>query len=590
MPRKSTKTVARKPAKDADQKVSENLRKIYENPDGSMPDMSTISRQAGGQWWRVLLRSAAVLGCIAVGMWIWDTQIKPRLYFQNELAVDLTGPAAVAPGATAQYTVRYRNPGTSEIKEATLYLEHPSEFMVLSSSKPLSVNGSKIVLGSLRGNEGGEVTVTGLWAADFATTSTLRALLSYTPANFSSVFEKESSLDVATSESAIKFAWTTPAAVSVGKKTSLGLTISAPAVFATGTRLQLLVPSEFSLSASEPTNNGNIATEWVVSTTTNKFTLSITGAYSATSSAPFSAVVRGFVSGTPVILAKNTQFTDGVVKESPAIQVSVLEHSDMVSAAPGTVLPIKVRVMNPEVNALTNAVVVLNITAPSYQNKSILNWEKFIDSYDGSIKGQQLSPELRRGVITWTSKEIKDLANLASGATVPFEVSIPIKSSAETNLGNFASSTIMVTAELRNGSDLIATSEPVLINITSDTVLSTKADRVDNTYIVIWLLNNTYHELTDVQIEGDLYGDFIWDEKAASVPVGKIAFDSKTKKLMWTIPKLVTSVDVAALKGHLIFAKINPTQKNLSSVIKLTATDAETGDTITLSAPAIKAP
>ena len=128
-----------------------------------------------------------------------------------------------------------------------------------------------------------------------------------------------------------------------------------------------------------------------------------------------------------------------------------------------------------------------------------------------------------------------------------------------------------------------------IINIISDAAFTAKAERVDTGYNVTWLLTNSFHELKDVRVEGDLYGNFTWDESSVAVPAGKITFDPKTKKLTWTIPKLVTSVDTAALKFPLNFAKINPTQKDLSGPITLTAIDAETGGTISLSVPAIKA-
>ncbi len=590
MPRKSTKkTETTGKAKAADKKISENLRKIYENSDGSMPDMSTMERKRGGQIWRALLSLGVLAGLFLLGFWAWNTQINPRLNFANELAVDLTGPTLVAPGVTSEYTVRYRNPGSSDVEKATLYFEHPAGFIILSSSKPMSEDGQQISIGNLDSNASGEVKISGIWAVDFNTTSTLNALLSYIPENFSSVFEKKNSIDVVANQQSVQFAWTAPAASNIGKQTSVGLTVKSALPFAPNTRLQITPPSEFAVASSEPKSDDLGMYEWKMPTSTNNFTVNIKGVFSTSSTQPFTAAVRGFVSTTSVILGKSAQSAGGVVKESPTIQLTVLDRSDMVSAAPGTVLPIKILVNNLSTNAFNNSSITLNITAPSYQNKSILDWQKFVDQNDGAIKGEQLSAELRRGIITWTGKEIKQLNNFAIGATIPISVSIPIKSGADTDLSNFASSTIMITAEWRDNGFLAGTSEPVIVNIVSDTKLSAKAERADNTYNVTWLLTNSFHELKDVRVEGDLYGNFTWNESAASVPAGKITFDQKTKKLIWTIPKLVLNLDSAALKFPLSFEKINPTQKDLSSVIKLTATDVETEETITLSAPALKA-
>lgn len=590
MPRKSTKkiTPAAGKAKAADKKVSENLRKIYENPDGSMPDMSTIDRTRTHRVWRALLSICVLGGIMVLGYWAWNTQINPRLAFENELAVDLSGPTMISPGSTAEYTVRYRNPGDSEVETATLYFEHPKNFIVVSSSKPIESDGQKIQLGALGGNQSGEVKVSGIWATDFGTTSTLSALLSYTPANFSSVFEKKNSIEVVASQSALQFMWSAPAALSVGKQTSISVTIKSPLSFAEDTRLQLAVPNDFSVASADPKSNDLGGYEWKLPTSTNNFTVNIKGTFNASSSDAFSATVRGFASTTPVILGASVQTASVTPVNDSPIQVTVLDKADEAVAMPGTNLPIKISVTNPGTAPIANGVVVLNIAAPSSQNKSILNWEKFVDEYDGAIKGQQISPALRRGLITWTSAEIKGLANFAPGATIPITVSIPIKNNNETTLTNFVSSTIMVTAEFRNGSELVATSEPVIVTIISDTQLSAKVERTDNTYEVAWIVNNSFHELKDVRVEADLYGDFTWDQASASVPAGSLTFEPQTKKLIWNIPQLPTNVDVAELKFNLPFTKINPTQKDLSSSIKLTATDAETGETITLSAPGIK--
>lgn len=590
MPRKSTKnSETTSKAKSADKKVSENLRRIYENADGSMPDMSTMEHKRGGQLWRALLSLGVLAGLFLLGFWVWNTQVNPRLHFANELAVDVAGPMVVSPGSIAEYTVRYRNPGKSDVEAATVYFEHPAGFLIISSSKPMSDDGQKISIGNVRSNENGEIKIRGTWAVDYNTTSTLSAVLSYTPENFSSVFEKNNSIEVVASEPTMQFAWTAPVTSNIGKQTSVGVTVKSTVPFAPHTRLQIIQPSEFSISAVEPKNSEQGIYSWDLPTSTNSFTVNFKGSFAATSTQAFSAIVRGFVSTTPVVLGKSVQTASGVVKESPVVRVSVLDHSDMVSAAPGTPLPITITVQNLSTNTYNNASIVLSITAPSYQNKSILDWSKFVDENNGEIKGEQLTAELRRGIITWTGKEIAQLKNFTVGTSIPVTVSIPIKSSSITDLSNFASSTIMVTAELRDNGFLVGeVSDPVIITITSDTQLSAKAERTDNTYAVTWLVTNSFHELKNVQIEGDLYGNFALNEREATVPVGKISFDSKTKKLLWTIPKLTTNVDVAALKFSLVFDKINPTQKDLSSNLKLTAIDAETGDTITMSAPALK--
>ena len=65
-----------------------------------------------------------------------------------------------------------------------------------------------------------------------------------------------------------------------------------------------------------------------------------------------------------------------------------------------------------------------------------------------------------------------------------------------------------------------------------------------------------------------------------TAPAGEAKFDDKTKKLVWTIPTMPTSVDVLALQFPIILQSKNSTQTNLTSKVKVQATDTVTGQSI----------
>ena len=101
-------------------------------------------------------------------------------------------------------------------------------------------------------------------------------------------------------------------------------------------------------------------------------------------------------------------------------------------------------------------------------------------------------------------------------------------------------------------------------------------DQGKDVHTVTLLIQNTFHELSDIHIETDLYGDITWLEDALQVPAGEVAFDEKTKKLTWDIDVMPVSVDVLALQFGVVLNTNNPSQTNLSSKLNFKATDTVT--------------
>jgi len=96
-------------------------------------------------------------------------------------------------------------------------------------------------------------------------------------------------------------------------------------------------------------------------------------------------------------------------------------------------------------------------------------------------------------------------------------------------------------------------------------------------------LENSFHDLVDISLEADLYGNIEFDETALVVPAGEVKFDAEKKKLTWKIPSLPIAVDTSALQFRVKILKANPSQTNLTSKVKLIARDVISGENILLS-------
>ncbi len=76
---------------------------------------------------------------------------------------------------------------------------------------------------------------------------------------------------------------------------------------------------------------------------------------------------------------------------------------------------------------LEGLVIKINFDSTSRNNKMLLDWTTLVDQNGGKIVGVQLSPELRRGTITWTSREISRLAKLLPGEEGKIDFTINLK-------------------------------------------------------------------------------------------------------------------------------------------------------------------
>ena len=93
-------------------------------------------------------------------------------------------------------------------------------------------------------------------------------------------------------------------------------------------------------------------------------------------------------------------------------------------------------------------------------------------------------------------------------------------------------------------------------------------------------MSNSFHELTGARLEADLYGKIELDRAAMTIPGGEVEYNTSTQKLIWTIAKMPTSVDVLALQFSFRQLESNPTQTQLASKVRFEATDTITGQVI----------
>ena len=91
---------------------------------------------------------------------------------------------------------------------------------------------------------------------------------------------------------------------------------------------------------------------------------------------------------------------------------------------------------------------------------------------------------------------------------------------------------------------------------------------------------NHFHELENIKLEADIYGDIEWHEDDLVVGAGEIVYNEENKKLIWNIDTMPTALDIIALQFGVTLRSQNPTQTNFTSKVIFEATDTITGEQI----------
>ena len=138
------------------------------------------------------------------------------------------------------------------------------------------------------------------------------------------------------------------------------------------------------------------------------------------------------------------------------------------------------------------------------------------------------------------------------------------------------------------GKQKTLSTNPIIMTVNSDFTFELRDEISENNqnktlHKITWVLNNTFHEMSNIELSADIYGDVIWQDELVKKSAGEFTYDSTTKKLIWKIDKMPISQDVNYLVFGLLLNTENPTQTNLTSKISIKAHDDITGQNIVLS-------
>jgi len=581
--------------KTEEEKLKEGLMGIYENDDGSMPNMKqfqTRKKSSFAMAILVLLFSCLFLGSVAwAGLFIWT----PKETFQeDQIFLAVSGEDKAVVGQEVQYRIRYRNDQNVPLSKAVLQVRYPEGFIFEKSSQnPTNENNDEWALGSINPGDSGYIDIFGQAYGNLAEKKSFRIFLNYTPANFSSEFQKVTNFMVEFFGSPVELKVAGPVEAVPGAKVDYKISVNKiSAVAIKNLALIIETPKEFNKSVSKPESDKDNTLKWSFLVLSENKEILFGGAFSSEVTDTSTLIFK--VVGWKDDKRNSDPYIFAVVSSSVKISKNELGLSLAIngslndsSVVPGDTLNATVNIKNNGQTIIKNAVVDLGVVAPSYNSKSILDWAKIEDPSDGQISGKQKTTDLREADLSWNSSKIKELAVLKPGDEVSIDFHLPIKNSDVVDLTQFVQNKINVLATLsyNEGTEKKSlSSNPVNLVINSDLGFEVKDDistsNGKETHKLTWMLSNSYHELKNIQLEAEIYGDITFNKDLVVVPAGKINFDDKEKKLTWQIDSMPTSLDILALQYTVVLNTKNSSQTNLTSKVRIKATDTITNQEI----------
>ena len=187
--------------------------------------------------------------------WYWETNV----FAKDTLKLEILGPEQVDFAKDFDYTVKYKNNGTTRLEEAKLIFEYP-EHSITEDGKPL---WQEIVLGDI--DSGQELTM--IFKARLigqeGETKTAKASLSYKPKNLKARYENQTTFTTQIRSLPLNFEFDMPSKIESGKTFKFRLNYFSNVDYPlSNLRIEAQYPAGFEFVSSNPVSLEKV--EWEI--------------------------------------------------------------------------------------------------------------------------------------------------------------------------------------------------------------------------------------------------------------------------------------------------------------------------------------
>ncbi|MFA5052114.1 MAG: hypothetical protein WC544_03595 [Patescibacteria group bacterium] len=580
--------------------ASADFAALYQAKGRARSEMFTIDRRDPNRKKKVIawvvVGLLVILGVTLTGFYFFVSRQKQ---FKGEhVSVTTLVPSSVAAGADNIFSITVQNDEVIDIKNVELTVQFPDSFIFKSSSPDAENDAHNAwALGTIANGKSRTVEFIGQPFGDIGSVQTFTVLVTYTPANFSSEFQKSSTFTVTLSKSAINLNMEIPLKVVSGHASEFRVkfTNSAKEAF---DRVRLTVdwPSDVTVTDLNPAPTDQAKRIWDIDQIAAgaSYELSFKGTIAGDEGAMREFKVEVGYTDDNGQYHKQAEGSSIVVVANPQLilTLSVNDSVNNATADFGGTLDYVVKYRNDSQSEIKDLALGLQL------DSKLVDWNKTINSQNGKEVG---------GTVTWDGTTVPALQSVKPGDEGEVTLRISIKdppiplTSADKNYSIMSTakavSTNVVDVE---GGSLSVASNSITTKINSRLVLRAEGRYYSDEYIQIgsgplppqvgqktaysinWYLDNTGNEVQNVSVSTVLPEWVTWEHDTA-VTAGTISFDTVTRTVTWSINKLPAQVGQLIPEVSASFSvSVTPASTDVGKLMILTGKSLTTAmDTFT---------
>lgn len=581
-------------------KMFKGLKNIYAEAQEESPD-ARISAPPSRRKTKILFGLLILFAFLATVSWAGFFFFGTGQKFSEEkIELKINGPEQSFAGQTITYRLSFNNRQKIPLANASLELRYPDNFKFISAKPaPTDKENRHWDLGSLNQNQSGLIEINGQIFGSANSDLTLRTFLNYKPANFNAEFQKIIHFATHLNPPPLDFTLTGPDELVAGEDAFYQINLlNVGDEPISNLEISLQTPSNFKINSLQPAPAKEQKIWRVASLEPNaSSTIKIKGFFTA----------EILSSGSQTLSAKlNLREDDNLYQQNSlekttavsqsALSLTVLANrlAEKQTVNFGDKIPFLLSFENIGQKSLKNVTLRIVLDAPFDGEKSLFDWAALEDKKDGSVKGEQISPAIRRGIISWTKAHIPALSEIKPKEQGTVEFLLPIKAKNELNLAKLTEYKIAAYGEALIGSTALEQlanlqSQTLTLVLNTDLNLSPQATfkekknlptqigqkyESETTYTLTWTLSNSWHEVTDVKLTTILPENADW-KNVTAVSAGEISFNANTKEVVWQINRIPTSYPITTISFDVGVKASDSDKGKKGSIIDKTRVEAK---------------
>jgi hypothetical protein len=571
--------------------IDDQLNVIYGRDDGDIPDMEHFDRRKKGSVVGAFLTLFFTCALLVVVIWLGFFVFDPhRSFSEEDVIVSISGDERVGIGESVRYRIRYRNDQNIDLHDVGISVKYPMGFQVDNVTViPVDDTKDEWSLGVLSAGDSGFIDIVGRVYGNLEDRQSFRVFLNYTPDNFRSEFQKVATLSIQLVETPYDIVIKGPDQIIPGRDVEYKVKVRRlGGSDIKDIELAVLGGDNFKVKNSFPEPINLDTQRWkIIFGSDDTADFNITGVFSKVSDGEIPEITFAVVgwqnsdkSGDMYVYSRKIHSFE--LLGNTVVSRVIINGADKVAdVEPGEMMNISVSFKNESTFYLRDVVARVIFDSPyAKDDKSIIDWEKIEDSSKGIIVGEQLSDKRRRGSVTWSENSINSLKAVAPNEEFTIDFSLPLKDGRIVSLSTYEESQIKVVFEvvyIQKEEKEITSSLPLTLNIISDAKIKI-TDKVTESagkevHMIRWQINNTFHNLSNIKVSADLYGDVTLDVAMVTSTYGSFVYDKPSGKLTWTIGSINTTSTDVYVEFPVTVNTVNPSQTNLTSKTMFEARD-----------------